>query len=171
VSDEVDDRIGSPLVDEALKKAAVAWVAVDDHAAVALWCLQLDGALYVVSGPGEQSAPGLADAATATVTLRGDHGGQIVTWPAEVTRLVPGGEQWNTAAPLLAAKRLNARGTASEVVQRWAADCALTRLALAGAPLASGDSLPDGSLAAPPRETPAAQPTKRPFRLHRVRRR
>jgi len=31
--------------------------------------------------------------------------------------------------------------------------------------------LPDGSLGAPPRPTPAARHTRKPFRLHRVRRR
>jgi hypothetical protein len=162
----------SPLVEEAMKKAAVAWVSVDGGPGLALWCMPLDGALYLVSGPGEQSAPGLADAATATVTLRGDHGGQIVTWPAEVTRLVPGSEQWETAAPLVAAKRLNAPGTATALAERWAQEeCALNRLAPAGAPLAEGGSLPDGSLAATPRESPAVRQTRKPFRLHRVRRR
>jgi hypothetical protein len=162
---------GSPLVDEALKKAAVAWVSVDEAPAVALWCLNIDGALYIVSGPGEQFAPGLADASTATVTLRGDHGGQIVTWLAQVTRLVPDTDQWNVVAPQVAAKRLNARGTANEVVGRWAAGCALNRLAPAdGPPVAAGGSLPDGSLAAPPRPSPAVRETRRPFRLHRVRR-
>jgi hypothetical protein len=171
VTDEVGDAARSPLLDEALKKTVVAWVSVDEAPAIALWCLHIDGALYIVSGPGEQSAPGLAGASAATVTLRGDHGGRIVTWPARVTRLMPGTEGWDAAAPLVAAKRLNARGPASEVVDRWAAGCALNRLAPADAPPVSGDALPDGSLAAPPRETPAARPTRRPFRLHRVRRR
>lgn len=162
----------SPLVEEAMKKAAVAWVSVDGGPGLALWCMPLDRALYVVSGPGEQTAPGLADASTATVTLRGDHGGQIVTWPAEVTRVVPGSEQWEAAAPLVAAKRLNAPGTANALAQRWAREeCALNRLAPAGAPLAEGASLPNGSLAATPRETPAVRRTRKPFRLHRVRRR
>ncbi|MGW4465563.1 hypothetical protein [Micromonospora sp. NPDC004704] len=155
-----------------MKKAAVAWVSIDGGPGLALWCLPLDGALYVVSGPGEQTAPGLADTATAAVTLRGDHGGRIVTWPARVTRLLAGTEQWETNAPLVAAKRLNAAGTATELVERWATSgCALNRLAPAGAPLAEGGSLPDDSLSAVPRESPAVRPTRKPFRLHRVRRR
>jgi hypothetical protein len=159
------------LVAEAIKKAPVAWIAVAAGPALALWCLPLDGALYVVSGPGEQSAPGLAEATTATVTLRGDHGGQIVTWPATVTRVLPGTEEWATVAPQVAAKRLNAPGTAAGLIERWAAECALNRLAPAGEPLAAGSTLPDGSLGAPPRPTPAARHTRKPFRLHRVRRR
>lgn len=170
MTDEVGDRTAATLVDEAMKKAAVAWVAVGDRAAVALWCAPLDGVLYVVTGPGEQSAPGLPEAVTAAVTLRGDHGGQVVTWPAEVTRVDPGSEQWAAVAPLVAAKRLNAPGSTADLVSRWATECALHQLAPAGAPLAAGATLPDGALAAPPRETPAARPARKPFRLHRVRR-
>jgi hypothetical protein len=171
VTDEVDAPVSTPLVDEAMKKAAVAWVSVGDGPALALWCVPLEGSLFVVSGPGEQSAPGLADAAQARVTLRGDHGGRIVTWPARVTRLAPGTEAWETSAPLVAAKRLNAPGPTADLVARWAADgCALTRLAPAGAPDA-GPDLPAGSLAEVPRETPAVRATRKPFRLHKVRRR
>ncbi|MCW3842083.1 hypothetical protein ONA70_18450 [Micromonospora yasonensis] len=171
VSDEVDERITTPLVDEAVKKAAVCWVSVGGGPAYALWCLPLDGALLVVSGPGEQSAPGLADAATAEVTLRGDHGGRIVTWPARVSRLRPGTEEWDTAAPLVATKRLNAPGTAADLVGRWAAEgCAVNRLALGGTPVA-GTDLPAESLAEPPRAAPVVRATRKPFRLHKVRRR
>lgn len=168
----VAEATPSPLIEEALKKAAIAWVSVDGGPGLALWCMPLEGGLYVVSGPGEQSAPGLADATTAAVTLRGDHGGQIVNWSARVTRLAPGTEQWEANAPLVAAKRLNAAGTAAELVERWAAaGCALNRLTPAGAPLAEGDSLPDASGAEVPRESPAVRQTRKPFRLHRVRRR
>ncbi|WBB65172.1 hypothetical protein [Micromonospora sp. WMMD812] len=160
----------TPLVDEVIKKAAVAWVSAGGPA-VALWCAPLEGALVVVSGPGEQAAPGLADATQAQVTMRGDHGGRIVTWPARVTRVRPGTEDWETLAPLVAAKRLNATGPAAELVRRWADEgCALNRLTPAGEPLA-GDALPTGSLAEPPRESLAVRATRRPFRLHRVRRR
>jgi hypothetical protein len=170
VTDEADDRVPAPLVAEAMKKAAVAWVEVPGGPAVALWCVPLDGALYVVSGSGEQTAPGLAEATSAVVTLRGDHGGRIVTWPAEVTRVEPDSERWSAVAPLVAAKRLNAPGTAEELVGRWAGGCVLSRLAPVGEPLAAGPTLPDDSLAAPPVPTPAARATRRPFRLHRVRR-
>ncbi len=161
----------TPLVDEATKKAAVAWVGVPGGPAYALWCVPLEGALFVVSGPGEQSAPGLADATRAEVTMRGDHGGRIVTWPADVTRVRPGTDHWETVAPLVAAKRLNAPGPAADLVARWAAEgCALNRLAPAGEPSA-GAALPTGSLAEPPREATVVRATRKPFRLHRVRRR
>jgi hypothetical protein len=166
-----DTPAGMPLVDEAMKKAAVAWVSVSGGPALALWCAPLEGALFVVSGPGEQAAPGLADASEAQVTLRGDHGGRIVTWPARVSRVRPGTEEWGTMAPLVAGKRLNAPGPTADLVARWAADgCAVNRLAPAGAPVA-GAGLPTDALTEVPRETPAVRATRKPFRLHRVRRR
>jgi hypothetical protein len=158
------------VVDEAIKKAALAWVSVGGGPALALWCMPLDGALVVVSGPGEQAAPGLVDAAEASVTLRGDHGGRIVTWSAVVERIAPGTEDWDAVAPQLAGKRLNASGTAETVVARWAdTDCAVVRLTPADTAEQTGAQLPSDNLAEPPRPTPAAVRTPRPFRLHRVR--
>ncbi|MDG4807686.1 hypothetical protein O7634_13085 [Micromonospora sp. WMMD1120] len=166
-----DAPVSTPLLDEAMKKAAVAWVSVAGGPALALWCAPLEGTLLVVSGPGEQTAPGLAAATEAQVTLRGDHGGRIVTWPARVSRVRPGTEEWDTVAPLVAAKRLNAPGPTAELVARWAADgCAVNRLTPGGAPRAGAD-LPADAQAEPPRATPAVRAARKPFRLHRVRRR
>lgn len=156
-----------PLVEEVTKKAAIAWIAVDDGPAYALWCLSQDGALHVVVGPGEQSLPGLAQAITATVTLRGDHGGGVVSYPAAVSAVAPHSEQWDAVAAPLAGKRLNAAGTTEQVVQRWAAECTLIALTPVGDPI----PLADRSHAAEPRPTSAANSTRKPFRLHRVRRR
>lgn len=155
--------MGHPLVDEAGKKAAIAWLA-----GRAAWCAWFDDALYVVSGPGEQDLGELRSG--VEVTLRGDHGGRIVSWSAAVTRVEPGGEEWEKVAPQLAGKRLNASGGTDEVVARWTAECALYALRPGAGPVTSGADLPAGSLAEPPRPTRAARPAKRPFRLHRVRR-
>jgi hypothetical protein len=148
-----------PLVTEAMKKAAIAWLGVDGQPPYAVWCLWVADALYVVSGPGEQPAPGLADASTVEVSARGDHGGRIVTFRAAVTR-VPGDDP---ALPQLAAKRLNS-ASAEALVARWGTDNVVSRLE----PLEVLD-LPDASLAAPPPPTPAARTTRMPWRLHRVR--
>jgi hypothetical protein len=159
-------------LDEALKKAALAWVSVGDGPALGVWCLPLAGSLIVVSGPGEQFAPGLAEVSRATVRLRGDNGGLIVVSEMVVTRLTPGTEEWTTVAPQLAQKRLNASGTADDVVARWAeTGCAVVRLTPAeqDTPTTAPD-LPADSGATAPRETPARVETRRPFRLHRVRR-
>jgi hypothetical protein len=155
------------LIEEAAKKAAVAWVRVDGGPALLVWTAWIDGALYVVTGDGEQAVPGLATAGTSEVSLRGDHGGLIITWEATVTVVDPAGETWATVAPQLAAKRLNGTGTTDEVVARWAASCVLLRLAPYGTTVA----LPSESRAAPPpRPTPAVRLHRKPFRLHRVRR-
>ncbi|GGK83526.1 hypothetical protein GCM10012284_17040 [Mangrovihabitans endophyticus] len=159
------------LIDEAVKKASLAWVSVGDQPPRALWCMPLDGTLIVVTGPGEQSAPGLADAGSATVRLRGDNGGLIVLWEAAVERVAPDTEDWQTIAPQLAGKRLNAVGTADHVVGRWATTgCAVVRLRPQPETAVGAPELPDDAGAAPPRESPARVVARRPFRLHRVRR-
>lgn len=162
----------SAVLDEAMKKAALAWISVGDGPARALWCMPLEGSLLVVSGPGEQHAPELAEAARATVRLRGDNGGLIVVSEMTAVRLQPGSEEWTTAAPQLAAKRLNASGTADELAARWAeAGCAVVRLTPVPESATTAPDLPADSGAAIPRETPARVEVRRPFRLHRVRRR
>lgn len=160
-----------PLIAEALKKAAIAWITVPDAPERALWCLSNDGALWVVTGPGEQTADGLDTATEAWVTMRGEHGGRIVTWPAAVERIDPDGEQWAAVVPQLAAKRLNAPVDLETLLARWAAQCAVVRLTPAGDPVEAGPTLPDQALTAPPRGGPARRLPRTPFRLHRVRRR
>ena len=155
-----------PLVAEAMKKAAIAWLSVADGPAYPVWCLWVDDATYVVSGPGEQPAPGLDTAKEALVSARGDHGGRIVSWPARVERVQPETPLWDSVVPQLAGKRLNSAGTA-ELAQRWAAGAVVSRLV----PTDEGPrSLPDGSLATPAPPTPATRATRPPFRLHRVKR-
>jgi len=160
--------VTSAVFEEALKKAALAWVSVGDAPAVGVWCLPLDGSLIVVTGPGEQFAPELATASRTTVRLRGDNGGLIVIAEMAATRLTPGTEEWTTVAPQLAQKRLNASGTADQVVARWAeTGCAVVRLTPEQDTIAP--DLPADSGAAVPRPTPARNETRRPYRLHRVR--
>jgi hypothetical protein len=164
--------VTSALVEEAVKKASLAWISVGDGPALGLWCMPHEGALIVLSGPGEQAASGLAEAAEATVRLRGGTGGLIVVWTARVARLTPGTEQWDTIAPQLAGKRLNACGTAEDMVARWAATgCAIVRLTAAEEPPIAAPELPDGSQAAEPRDSSARVDVRKPFRLHRVRKR
>src|SRR5262249_19586715 len=118
---------GRALIVEAMRKAAVCWLSIGGAPAYPVWCAWADDGLQVVSGPGEQPAPGLADAATADVTARGDHGGAIVTWRAAVTRLRPETPEWDALVPGLAARRLNSAAT-EELVRRWAQSNALVRL-------------------------------------------
>jgi len=152
-----------PLVSEAMKKAAIAWLDVGAGPPYAVWCLWIEDALYVVSGGDEQPAPGLPVADSVAVSARGDHGGRIVTWRASVEHLTPDTEAWNAVATQLAAKRLNS-AAGEDLVRRWSQSATITRLAPTGAL----DDLPDDSLAAPPPPTPATNRTRKPFRLHRI---
>ncbi|MGW7104055.1 hypothetical protein [Streptomyces sp. NPDC054838] len=139
------------LVEEATKKSGLIWVR-GTGADRALWHAWVDGAAYVVGdGPGEQPFPGLADGAAAEVTVRSkDKGGRLVAWTAVVRELAPRGEEWHAAVAELKGKRLNAPD-AEQMTERWARECRLLRLE----PAAVRESLPGGSLAAPPLPTPA----------------
>jgi hypothetical protein len=120
--------VTSELVAEATKKAAVVWLSVGGQPAYAVWCVPIGDALYVVTGPGEQAAPGLAGATIVDVTARGDHGGSIATWSVMVQRIEPGSDEWDAVALTVAGKRLNAVGPAEDLVARWARDDLLVRL-------------------------------------------
>ena len=156
------------LVAEAMRKAALAWLEVPGERPRAAWIIWHEDALYVVHGGGEQPLPGLADASSCQVTIRsGDNAARIVGWPAVVTRVEPGSEEWATVVPLLLGKRLNLPepNTAEE---RWASGSTVSRLAPDGQPDAA---LPDGSLAEPPAPSPATTQATVPFTLHRKPRR
>ncbi|HEY2795807.1 MAG TPA: hypothetical protein VGJ28_25825 [Micromonosporaceae bacterium] len=113
------------LVAEATKKAAIIWVSTaDGQPAYPLWCLPADSALYVVTGGAEQPAPGLAEATTATVIARGDHGGRIASWRVAVER-VPAEDP---IVLTLAGKRLNAPQSAAELAEIWSTTATIVRL-------------------------------------------
>ncbi|MBI1759492.1 MAG: hypothetical protein HYR62_09755 [Actinobacteria bacterium] len=166
----------SALLAGATRKAGVVWLGVPGQPRpVLVWPLWQEepavdgvpgGVLYVVAGPGEQPAPGLAGASQCAVTVRSAAGGRVLTWRAEVTRVTPGGAEWDAVVPTLLSKRLNLPDAAG-AGQRWAAECAVLRLAPTGELVESGDTLPTGSLAAAPPPSPARTPTRVPFTLHR----
>ncbi|GAA3393239.1 hypothetical protein [Cryptosporangium minutisporangium] len=157
-----------PLVTEAMKKAAVGWLIVDERPATAAWLTWIDGAAYVVHGGSEQPIEGLAEADACRVSVRGEHGGRILTWQAAVERVDPGTPTWDEVAPQLAQKRLNATDPVGAPV-RWATTSRISRLVPAGDPVEQGESLPDDAGAAPPRPTSATTPTPIPRTLHRRR--
>jgi hypothetical protein len=139
------------LVEEATKKSGLVWVNGQ-----ALWHAWVDGALCLVTGPGEQPLPaGFADGGAATVTVRSkDKGGRLVTWPARVTLLAPDSEAWRAAAAELKSKRLNSPD-GEGLADRWARECRLFRLTPDGPPTEHPGAVPTASGAAPPLPTPA----------------
>jgi hypothetical protein len=158
-----------PLVAEAMKKAPLVWVEIAGHGAAPAWCVWNDGAAYVVSGPGEQPVPGLADSTRCDVIVRSaDTLARIVRWPAAVSTVEPGTPEWDATVPTLLAKRLNL-ADAEDAAQRWARECRVSRLAPAGEPDEAGDSLPDRSHRAAPPLTPAATRVTVPYTVGRQR--
>jgi hypothetical protein len=161
-----------PLVVEATKKAGLIWLAVPGQPrAMPVWFVWQQAepghAAYVVTGPGEQPVPGLAEASECAVTVpSADKRSRIVTWAASVRRVEPGSAEWDEVLPTMLAKRLNLAG-AETAPARWAQECAVLRLAPTGEILAAGPSLPTGSLAAPPAPSPARTATRIPYTLHR----
>ncbi|MCG3043175.1 hypothetical protein L7D48_21820 [Streptomyces sp. S1A] len=156
----VSDRA---LIEESAKKSALVWVRGPRGPQRALWHVWHDGAVHLVGdGPAEQPLEplGLADGATATVSVRSkDKGGLLAVWPARVVELPPGGEQWQEAVAGLAGKRLNAPDTTT-IAERWARECRVLRLEPAG-PLREGPgSMAEDLRAAVPPPSPAT--TRRP---------
>ena len=159
------------LVAEATKKSGLVWITVRGHRRYPVWHEWRDDAAYVVTGPGEQPAPGLTAAAVCDVTVRStDKGGRIVTWRAAVSKLEPDSESWRKVVPALLASRLNLADAAG-AERRWAAECTVLRLAPTGELVEAGESMPTGSLAAPPPASPARTATRVPFTVGSHRRR
>lgn len=158
-----------PLIVEAMKKAAVAWLTVGELPAAAAWLSWQDGAAYLVHDGSEQPIAGLADAQECAVSVRGEHGGRILTWPASVQRVAPQTPEWDAIAPQLARNRLNASDPIGAPA-RWASGARISRLIPTGAPIEAGDTLPDAAAAAPPRPTPATTHTPIPRTIGRRRR-
>ncbi|HEV2087687.1 MAG TPA: hypothetical protein VGR21_05195 [Cryptosporangiaceae bacterium] len=151
-----------PLIAEAMKKAAVGWISVDGGPAVGVWLVWIDDAAYLVHGGDEQAVPGLAEATRCTVSVRGDSGGRIATWPARVEHLAPDAEAWETIVPQLVQKRLNLADPGAAPAH-WTATSTVSRLVPDGGPLPLGA----GSEATEPRPTTATTPVRIPFTIGR----
>jgi 8-oxo-dGTP diphosphatase len=130
-------RAPSPaLIAEATRRAGVVWLTVPGRGRpFPVWHIWRavsepraadpppPGAAYLVTGPGEQPAPGLDTAGQVTVTVPGRQaGGAVVTWTAGVRRVNPGSAEWDAVIGPLAAGRLNAALGPGETspARRWA---------------------------------------------------
>jgi 8-oxo-dGTP diphosphatase len=116
------------LIAEATRRAGVVWLTVPDRSAYPVWHRWLGGAAYLVTGPGEQPAPGLGTAARVIVTVPSkDSGGTLVTWTAAVRRVDPGSAEWDAVIGPLVAGRRNAAmdPSGASPAARWASSCAV----------------------------------------------
>lgn len=115
-----------PLMDEAMRRSGVVWVSVPGRAPRVVWHVWHDSADHVLHGGGEQDVPGLAEAATAEVTVRvKSTGANIGTWSALVSVVEPGSDDWAALEPLLRKARWHAEPDPTE---RWRTGSTLTRL-------------------------------------------
>ena len=136
-------QIPPDLIAEATKRAGLIWITIDGQdrprPAWHVWRPGTGpagpgapGAAYVVTGPGEQPLPELADAARVTVIVAASQApGGRVEWRAAVGRVEPGSAEWDGVIGQLVAGRLNAVLAEGETspAQRWAASGAVFRLA------------------------------------------
>jgi hypothetical protein len=168
-SEPLRDEFEMALVAEATKKAGLVWLQIGSSPyARAAWHVWLDGAAYVVYGGAEQPLPGLESADRVVVTVPSkDKGGRLVTWVARPHLVEPGSAQWDTAAPALHAKRLNAPDGEQQPA-RWARESRIVRLEPTGEVLERPGAMPTRSQAAPPRPSRATTLGPLPFVIGRA---
>ncbi len=150
----------STLLAEALAKSSVCWVGRPGDARAA-WFATLDGAVLLVTGPGEQRLPNLAE--DTLILLRSkDSGGRLLAVNAAVRVLDPADPEWAPAVTALAAERLNAT---DDLTDRWRESGTVYTLRPYGAPVEAPGAYAADSGSAP--ILPAAGTTggHRPFHL------
>jgi 8-oxo-dGTP diphosphatase len=126
------------LIAEATRRTGVIWLTVPPNGtAFPVWHIWRTvgdagpgtsdppppGAAYLVTGPGEQPAPGLGAAGRVRVTVPSKQsGGTLISWTAAVRRVDPGSAEWDAVIGALAAGRLNAVLGPGETspADRWA---------------------------------------------------
>lgn len=166
-SDAID---GFALVTELARKSAVCWLGYGepylDHLVWHVWHDWHDPAIGVVAGGEEQPLPGIENCTDVVVTLRAKstrH--RLATCRAQVTRVQPGTEAWESLVPALVSSRLNLTDQ-QNAPARWAAGSVVLRLVPVEI-LSSPGTLADGSSAAVPVGSAATTTNPAPRVLHR----
>ncbi len=152
VADGADNGAVTALVAEAAAKSDLLWVRPAPERAWPAWHVWLDGAAYVVSGPGEQQLPPLAGEVDLILRSK-DTWARLVTLRAAATTVAPQDVEWAEVAAALKAKRLNAPDP-DGLLERWAAGNTITRLQPRGPVLEEPGHYDEssGSAAPPPTE-------------------
>jgi len=108
------------LIAEATRRTGVVWLTVPGrHRPYPVWHIWRavgpdaedpppPGAAYLVTGPGEQPAPGLGEADRVTVTVPSKQaGGTLLRWTADVRRVKAASAEWDAVIGPLVSGRLN----------------------------------------------------------------
>jgi hypothetical protein len=163
-ADEVSQRA---ILDEALKKGALVWLQIGERSH-ARWHAWTQGQVYLLTGPGEQTDPGLASVETSRIVVRSkDTQHRLIAFDAAVSRLSPSDPDWDIATAELARLRLNL-SDAEHAPQRWRTGGQVIFRLTPRLPLAEDvEDVPDDSHRAAPVPTPATTAGRRPFVLHR----
>lgn len=147
------------LLGEAMTKSGLLWIDVAGDRAWPAWHVWDDGAAYVVSGPGEQPLPWLPE--EVRIILRSkDTGGRLLTLRAHTHVLEPGSPEWDKAAELLRASRLNA---VDDSLTRWAETCTVTALVPFDPPIEAPGAYAAGDARSAPARTAATTTSWRPW--------
>lgn len=154
------------LLAEAAAKSGLVWLRPQGQTrAWPAWHVWHEGAVHVVSGPGEQSLPELSGPVDVLVRSK-DSGARLITVPATAERLLPDDDRWLLAATALAASRLNSTVAPADLPAHWAAGSAtVTRIAASGAALERPGEYDQASGAASPAPASGTTSTWRPWHL------
>ncbi|MEU5865725.1 MULTISPECIES: hypothetical protein [unclassified Nonomuraea] len=111
-------------IEEGAKKSGILWLTLDRPRLA--WHAWHDGAIYLVTGGGEQDLPGLGALDRVRVTLRSkDNGARLVEFDAAVSVVDQAAAA--DAVAVLAKERLNAPDS-EHLPERWARDSTVLRL-------------------------------------------
>jgi hypothetical protein len=159
------------LLAEAAAKSGLLWIRPDGQdRSWPAWHVWHDGAVLVVSGPGEQDLPPLEGPVELLLRSK-DAGSRLLRVPATARTLPEDDERWAAAAAALAASRLNATTSPAQLPERWRGRNPVTELRAAGDALEQPGRYDDASGAAPPAPTTATTAAWRPWHLRGRRRR
>ncbi len=171
MSSEPSVESEAALLAEAASKTGLVWLRpAGQQRAWPAWHVWHEGAVHLVSGPGEQQLPPLAGEVDLLVRSK-DTGQRLLTVPALATTLSPDDERWLPAATALAASRLNSPVPPAELPARWQAGATVTRVEARGAATERPGSYDDASGAAEPPPAEGTTSTWRPWHLGGRRRR
>jgi len=156
--------VEAALVAEACSRSDVVWLkpaGADRYQAV--WHTWHDDAVAVVYGAGEQMLPVLSGEVEVMARSK-DTGAAVIGFLAQVDTLAAYSPEWDAAATVLSAARLNAVDVAQQR-ERWASGAVISLLRPIAVTVAAegNDETPSGAF--PPPGGPGTTLERRPFHL------